>query len=381
MDEKRLRNLALKSLSTMFGIILLSAGISRYNDIELYASSENYSQSLTTVSENNFPTSHQEVKEQIEDVGTEQYVDVLTGVTVNQISDKYIKIKKEKDGQADILVQDLYMQRMVRITFENLEEKIYTKQSVSFSNLIVEPENIVLNYIYDPQTFLYSAVFDINLDGLYTYKTYESDQSVYIELLNPKEVYEKIIVVDAGHGGNDIGTYAKDMEYYEKDINLSVVLYLKKLLDTQENYKVYYTRLTDEKVYLNPRLNLANDLDADLFLSVHCNGSEYQSASGIEVLYGSVDVESGKFSSKRFAEIALENLSNTIGSKNRGLLKDDGIYIIGNSHTPIALVELGFMSNTQDMKFLAVKKNRKLIAKSLYQTILDACEEMKEVGL
>ena len=60
---------------------------------------------------------------------------------------------------------------------------------------------------------------------------------------------------------------------------------LKKLLDAQEEIKVYYTRTEDRRLTLNQRVNLANDLEADLFLSIHCNSNPSTSVHGTEVLF------------------------------------------------------------------------------------------------
>ena len=66
-------------------------------------------------------------------------------------------------------------------------------------------------------------------------------------------MYDRILVIDAGHGGLDSGAVSKDGRIYEKNLNLGIILALKELLD-KENIKVYYTRIQDNKVYLRPRV-------------------------------------------------------------------------------------------------------------------------------
>ena len=88
-----------------------------------------------------------------------------------------------------------------------------------------------------------------------------------------------VVVLDAGHGGNDSGKYANG--YKESDIALSIVLKIGKILEAEKDIKVIYTRKTDVFIDLTERGAIANRADADLFVSVHCNAHNSQ-ASGSE---------------------------------------------------------------------------------------------------
>ena len=78
-----------------------------------------------------------------------------------------------------------------------------------------------------------------------------------------------IVVLDAGHGGHDPGNLGNG--YKEKDIALSIVLEVGKILEKQDNFKVIYTRKTDVFIKLHERAPIANKADADLFVSIHCD--------------------------------------------------------------------------------------------------------------
>jgi N-acetylmuramoyl-L-alanine amidase len=82
----------------------------------------------------------------------------------------------------------------------------------------------------------------------------------------------RLIVLDAGHGGNDPGIQNGPLHLYEKDMTLDVVLRLKKLLEAR-SYQVLLTRTDDRKIELDTRAGLANGAKADLFVSVHFNGA------------------------------------------------------------------------------------------------------------
>ena len=366
MHEKKLKALATKSFATMFTVVMISFCATKYNDSKIYVSAVNLNEQLSASLMNH------KIDEENE------YVNIETGDIVKEIGDNYIKITKNSIGNSILTTEDLYKDCRLKVKIDNLDEKIYSEQAVTFSNEKLKREKVSLNYEFNPDNMKYSAVFDISLDKVYVQTVYEDMDNFFIELKSPHEVYDKVIVVDAGHGGNDVGTASEDKKYYEKDINLSVVLELKKLLDEDSTYKVYYTRLEDEKVYLNPRVNLVNAVEPDLFLSIHCNGSEYISAKGTEGLYGSTK-NSGKISSKRFANICVEEVSNALHTKVRGVVKKNDIYIIGNAKSTVSLIELGFMSNDDDMEILKDKKYRKLAAEALYKAINRAFEEIKEV--
>lgn len=382
MDEKVLKSLAMKSMSAMLTVVLFSAVLTQYNNITIYANeslaeveedSSIYQNSLNSISA-------ESLKNQEKKLGVKFKTIFIKGNVENTIGDSFIKIEKTSEEELQVLWEDLYMKRQVQICVTGLEEKTITKKNLFLEGASSDSfKDVKISYEYNPNTFLYTAILDIQLDAIYAQQVYEDKDNIYITLQNPHKVYDKIIVVDAGHGGNDIGTYTDDMKYYEKDINLSIVLYLKELMDKENNIKVYFTRLSDEKVYLNPRLNLANDLKADLFISVHCNSSDYKDARGSEVLYSTKGQKGLSLRSKQLAKVCLEELVNKIQIPNRGVVKGNNIYIIGNARVPVALIEVGFMSNPKDMKFLQKEQNRKQIAEGIYEGIIKAYEQLDNV--
>ncbi len=369
MNEKTLKALAIKSIMAMLSVILLSALFTEYNQITIFGYMLNKEQQkpddISGKEENNKNT-------------VAVYKNIETKEIVNSIGNTYLMIKKPFEGTFSVTLQDLYMERKIQVFVSDLDDKVIVKSDITSDGTMGEPLlGVTVSYQYNPDTFLYTAILDIQLDDIYAHCIYEDKQNIYIALLEPHQVYEKIIVVDAGHGGNDIGAYTKDMKFFEKDINLKILLYLKEILD-KEDIKVYYTRLTDEKVYLNPRLNLANDLKADMFISIHCNSSEYKSARGSEVLYSTKHQKNLSIKSDKLASVLLEELVSTVNMKSRGIVNGDEIYIIGNAKVPVALIEIGFITNQEELKFLKKKKNQQLIAEGIYNGILKAYEEMEK---
>ena len=219
----------------------------------------------------------------------------------------------------------------------------------------------------------------LTLDKTYVYKVYEDEWNFYISLIRPKDVYNKIVVIDAGHGGIDMGTTSARAEYMEKSINLNIVFYLKELLDDNNEIKVYYTRLNDVKPTLKQRVNLANDVEADFFLSVHCNANETKKLHGTEVLYNSLQNEWTGMNSRRFASICMEEMNSHLGLFDRGVIaRDHNVTIVRDAKMPVALVETAFMSNTSDMEVLATEEAQRSIAQGLYDAILRAYKELEQ---
>ena len=178
---------------------------------------------------------------------------------------------------------------------------------------------------------------------------------LYLSFVNLHDIYDKVIIIDAGHGGRMTGAVRNGIE--EKSINLDIVLALKEQLDSYSGDKrlgIFYTRTTDTNPTLQQRAALANKADADLFISVHCNSYEkgnFTAVSGTQVLYSQSD--NRELGSKHLAQICMDNVTAATGNRAFGLLPADDIYIIRTSEAPVALVEVGFMTNRQELDNLA----------------------------
>lgn len=196
-----------------------------------------------------------------------------------------------------------------------------------------------------------------------------------MEFKDLHEVYEKIVVIDAGHGGSQPGAVKRDI--YEKHLNLDIVLKLKELLDEvdEKKLKVFYTRLEDENPSLPERAEMANNLQADLFISVHNNSTgdgKFSSVNGTMVLFSPDETND---ESKRLAQICLENVNASTGSKNLGLMEANNIYIIRTSEVPVALIEVGYMTNTTELNNLCDPEYQQKAAQGIYNAIMQAFEE------
>ena len=172
------------------------------------------------------------------------------------------------------------------------------------------------------------------------------------------------VIIDAGHGGSDGGTVSGKI--IEKDINLSVALKLKTILE-DNNIEVILTRNSDEKMSLAQRTSVANDSNADFFISLHCNYYEDDAQiAGLECYYNSPDATE----SKAYAESIIHAVSLSNDVKTRDA-KTENYYVLRNTQIPAVLVEMGFLSNYSESQKLLNDDYQEILAQRMAEGIFN----------
>ncbi|WP_207761787.1 N-acetylmuramoyl-L-alanine amidase family protein [Aliarcobacter cryaerophilus] len=226
--------------------------------------------------------------------------------------------------------------------------------------------------------------------------------SKQVQNTTSKNSINKTIVIDAGHGGDDVGAVGPNKQY-EKVINLEVARYLENILK-QRGYKVYLTRSTDKFIKVMDRTILANEKNADLFISIHTNAmpkEKASSTSGIETFFLSParserakrvaalenkdDIREMSESSKNVFLESLNRPRITASHKfaidvQSGLLqaartkykdvKDTGVkegpfWVLVGAQMPSILIELGFISHPVESKRLYEKDYQQVLANGI----------------
>lgn len=229
-----------------------------------------------------------------------------------------------------------------------------------------------LDYSSDGSSGTVALTMDTAVEADYSF----DEDYLYLDFLSPRDLHDWIIVVDAGHGGGAPG--AVSGTYYEKNITLAIVQQIKALFDEADDASigVYYTRLDDSNPSLSERVTLANDLGADLFLSVHINSLKGNTGvEGVEVMYNELAPDTA-FDTQDFAQICLDEEVAALGAKKRRLINGNKIYIIRNSTAPVALVEVGFMNNPSELARLVDPGYQKKAAKGLYEALLKSLDRL-----
>ncbi len=218
-------------------------------------------------------------------------------------------------------------------------------------------------------------IIEITMDQVYELDVEYDENFYYFDFIKPQEIYDKVVVIDAGHGGKDPG--AEKQGIMEKDIDLAILLELKELFEnSEENIGVYYTRTDDSNPSHAQRVGLANKSEADLFISIHNNSTKsgrMSNISGTEVMYSAA--QEGEFSSEDLAKLCMEELVKNLGSRDRGLVDGESIYIVRQSKVPVALIEVGFMTNREELKLLNSEEYQEKAANAIYTAIMRALEE------
>lgn len=208
------------------------------------------------------------------------------------------------------------------------------------------------------------------------------DKKLNINILRRDPNRKFIVVIDPGHGGKGPGAVYEGVK--EMDINLQVADKLIKLLKQNPNIEVYSTQEAEKKIALKDIANFANDLEADLFVSIHSNaatdsnGNTLISVSGTETYYPvrESDSEYG-ITSRKLAEFIQNNVVKELGNNNRGVKERGTLAVLKYTNMPACLCELDFMSCPEALKKLASDEYQQKYAQAIYNGIVEAVEYMK----
>lgn len=269
-------------------------------------------------------------------------------------------------AQGTISCADDYRNKRLIVTMTGNQTSFYS------TNKPTLPSGVTLTTSYSSATNTTQLIFTTTtING---FRVKEDGSYIYIMNGKPTEIFKNVIVLDAGHGGSDSGAVGSG--YYEKDFTLSIVLAAKELFDTNNDYKVYYTRTTDTYPSLSARYKLANEVEADMFISVHIN-SAGSTATGTETLYNPDrnKVSAAGLSCYQLATITHKHVLAATGLTNRGLKQrcsrlSNGLAVLNNNNGPATLTEIGFISNPTEAKLMYANLSSYGIA--VYKAVVDA---------
>jgi N-acetylmuramoyl-L-alanine amidase len=194
--------------------------------------------------------------------------------------------------------------------------------------------------------------------------------------------YEKIIIIDAGHGGEDPGAVAEN-GLLEKDLNLQIAYEMGKALE-EKGYIVVYTRTDDRLLYkeeenikgirkisdLKNRCKIAERYQDSIFVSVHMNSFGSEKYSGLQVYY------SNKNANSRLLADAVQSrvIKDLQTSNTRATKPGKDMYILENINNTAILIECGFLTNKDELKKLSEKEYQKQLSFSIVCGIIEYIE-------
>ena len=204
---------------------------------------------------------------------------------------------------------------------------------------------------------------------VYSVLSRPGDQVISIQAIRNEEVLPQniTIVLDAGHGGKDPGAVSGSIK--EKDINLQTTLKLRDAL-VSRGYNVILTRETDVFIDLYSRPRIANENNADLFISMHANATLSTSIKGLEILYcpsyGSDKKIDDQFP---FAEFIYNSILQQTGRTGRGIIKRPELVVLRETEMPAVLVETGYMTNPEELSLVVSDHYQNQVVKGIVNAV------------
>ena len=298
-------------------------------------------------------------REETQNLILEIYPTTLKNMRYDKNANVLYLDKKEKIDTGSVKFEDHYLDGYFDVTLPGDYESDYGYGTYDVKGTVVE--NIEVSTKGGNTTFRFKQ------NRISAYEVTDEGDSYAIRVKNPKEVYDKVLLLDAGHGGKDPGTSGNGMQ--EKNLNLTIAQKIAQKLQGS-GIKVYMTRDSDVYPENSTRAKTANDI-ADLMVSIHMNSGP-ETANGTETLYQVHANDNGaRLTSKQLAEILQGKVVSATGNTNRGAKLWTDVLILNRTTVPSVIVEVIFITNTGD----ALKISNPAYQDQVAQAIADGIQE------
>ena len=180
-----------------------------------------------------------------------------------------------------------------------------------------------------------------------------SEAGSYVSHLTLKDsAKDKLLFIDPGHGGSEVGTIGKwnGKDIYEKDVNIKLALLVNEML-INNGVNTYMVRTDDEAISVSRRPEIANEMGAHFYMSLHNNAAESSDANGVQICYASSTAEFSDITNREISGIFYNNIAS-LGLRKAGLLDNPRYIVIYKANMPSIIVESAFMSNQSDLALL-----------------------------
>lgn len=298
-------------------------------------------------------------REETQNLILEIYPTTLKNMRYDKNANVLYLDKKDKIDTGSVKFEDHYLDGYFDVTLPGDYESDYGYGTYDVKGTVVE--NIEVSTKGGNTTFRFKQ------NRISTYQVTDEGDSYAIRVKNPKEVYDKVLLLDAGHGGKDPGTSGNGMQ--EKNLTLTIAQKIEQELQGS-GIKVYMTRNSDVYPENSTRAQTANDI-ADLMVSIHMNSGP-ETANGTETLYQVHANDNGaRLTSKQLAEILQGKVVSATGNTNRGAKLWTDVLILNRTTVPAVIVEVIFITNTGD----ALKISNPAYQDQVAQAIADGIQE------
>ena len=260
---------------------------------------------------------------------------------------------------------DYYNNNRFVITIKGNHIDYFNSNPIAVNNSVITSVKTSLNTAGNTE-------ITVQCSKLQGFKIYDKNGSFLVAMDAPNKIYNKIVVLDAGHGGTDPGAIGNNTR--EKNLNflMMVTLMQKHFASNAPDIKAYWTRTTDTLIPLGDRAAFASKVGADIFVSLHMNSWTKSSVNGTEVYYSSSN-NTASFSgitSKKMASLFCNRLVSAMGTTNRGI-SSQKYTVVHKNTVPAVLLELGFISGSSDFPKLNNPVYQEKATQTIYNTIVE----------
>lgn len=271
----------------------------------------------------------------------------------------------------NIILEDRYADHEISIHIDSREDGFY------LDNPIVTDLDILESAVCINENDSGKVCLNFVLDGLYCNESAMTDaNTIEIKFSRPKDKYSHVAVVDVRGGGSDSGASAGALS--EKDITLKTALLLKEISDkdTDNDIKIYFTRLTDRDTSTEQRSSLIQDSQADLLVELSVDAASQMGGSGIASYYND-RYFLRTLTNAELADIMLRSMAAKGAGSVLGADTDGEDEVLLSSGVPSARVSLGVVGSTEDAERLSDEEYLKRAAEGIYSGILSSFEVMR----
>ncbi|MBQ7463972.1 MAG: N-acetylmuramoyl-L-alanine amidase, partial [Lachnospiraceae bacterium] len=250
-------------------------------------------------------------------------------------------------GKEDIKIDDRPMEEMTVISIPLTETDYYYKH-----NLFGSRDRIsrIGSGMADGR-----VIFEIHTEGICVMTAQIEKRCMYIRYDRPRDVYERIILIDPGHGGEDSGSVAYDIS--EKDIVSGIAEKISVSGDASTG--VFFTRTGDEMVSSKEREEIAKKLDPDLLVTLHTNADDSTRITrGVEIFYNDPEL-------KERSEKLADGLARILGSPEKTVMRKKTIPGYESTGVPCIYAGTGFITNRSEAELMETDDYGEKAAKAL----------------
>lgn len=267
----------------------------------------------------------------------------------------------------DIVIENRYIENNIRITLNGEHSAFYE------TNVLLGNDDIVNGGFFREENGV--TRLELQMSGLYEHQYVFENGMLQLSFEKPSELYERIVVLDAAHGGKDSGDTGNGI--WEKDITLEITEKVReKLKDT--DIRVYCTRTDDADISEQERAEFANEMSADLLISVRTGQDKSnEKVFGIQTFYnGTYFIP--YFGNIQLADLLERNTVKSVGGKANGLFEiPETEVLLQNAQMPASAIEIGYLTNKEEAGMLLVPEYKDRLADGIASTIKEAFAEIE----